>query len=455
MELSVLNNLFLFSLRICELTAIASFLSACKKRKEHRLINIGLTLTFAFLLMLSREMVYLIPDIENEFFYITFAYYSLLYAYIMVKFQISPNNGVYYLLLIFLCVHALRQTVMRLSFALHGVNFTVPEASVTLRIVYTALYFLLLQASFRLVNKSMHTNQKKSWRQLLWLYIAIIPVIYITNLGLIMGFEQTNLPLTTAIIAQVCSFCGLVVVMGYNNTLALGQKEIELARLEAMLQSQHEQYRLRKETVDILNRRYHDFKNHLLCLDVAEHGKEREEYIRQIEQEINAYDQLHHTGNEALDVVLISKGMECSQMGIRMILLLDGKLLSFLKPLAIATIFGNAIDNGIQALQYVEENKKELTIRVSEGDNWVILRFENYYSGRLRWHEGKLLSTKPDPDGHGAGISIIDLAVQEYGGNVSIDAAEDWFALNILFPKTKRDEDVSGSLTSFLDIKIP
>ncbi len=74
---------------------------------------------------------------------------------------------------------------------------------------------------------------------------------------------------------------------------------------------------------------------------------------------------------------------------------------------------------------------------------------------RLRWHEGKLLSTKPDPDGHGAGISIIDLAVQEYGGNVSIDAAEDWFALNILFPKTKRDEDVSGSLTSFLDIKIP
>lgn len=437
MHVEAINIAGLFLLRLAELVAVDCFMSGTKTRLGGKWANIALAPAFALLMTAARFLVYLIPGIANEFYYITFAYYSLFFLFLTAKYRLSAKSGTYHLLLVFLCVHGLRQTVGALARTfMNGVNPLAPmsEANIALRIFVIGVYFVLCCATFRVVKGHMRHGKERMWKQLIWLLIGTVPVMYLTNLGLIMGFSQSEIPLLTTIVAQICSYCGLVIVLGYDNTLALHENEQEIIRMEMMLESQKEQYRLKRETVDILNRKYHDFKNQLLYLGAKGPSATQKAYLNDIEEDIHRYDALYQTGNEALDIILTNKGMECAQNGIRLLLLMDGSLLGFMRPLALVSIFGNAIDNAVSALETVEAGHRELTIRTSQAKDWIILRFENKYATPLKWQNGRLLSTKPDPEAHGHGLSIIERIAGEYGGNVSIDATADRFALNILFP---------------------
>lgn len=368
-NIEITNSLFLFFLRALELSAVDYFMAGVETRRKRVWANIALNFIFAFLMIGSRYLVYMIPGIESEFFYITFAYYFLVYLFLLTKYKISSREGAYDLLLIFLCVHVLRQTVGRVARSIHGVNplTNMIITAIPLRILYIGIYIGLCCVTYYVIKKRIHYNREKTWEQIIWLLIAVVPVMYLTNIGLVMGFDQALSPLSAAIVAQICSYCGLVILVGYDNTLALNEKRQEIIRMEAMLKSQIDQYQLRQETVDILNRRYHDFKNQIMYLDMSEPSAVQKAYLKDIEDDIRRYDMLYRTGNEALDIILTNKGMECSRSGIRLLLLMDGSLFNFMKPMDLVALFGNAIDNAVEALEAVASNRRDIIIRTTKG----------------------------------------------------------------------------------------
>lgn len=444
-NIEIINSLFLLLLRALELFAIDYFLAGVETRRKYLWMNTALNFVFASLMIAARYLVYMIPGIESEFFYITFAYYFLVYLFLLIKYKISSREAAYDLLLIFLCVHVLRQTVGRVARSLHGINpltyMTAP--AIPLRILYTIIYFILCCVTYYVIKKRIYYNKEKTWEQIIWLLIAIVPVMYLTNIGLVMGIDQALSPLSAAIVAQVCSYSGLVILVGYDNTLALNEKKQEIIRMESMLKNQMDQYKLRQETVDILNKRYHDFKNQIMYLDIAGPSAVQKAYLKGIEDDIRRYDMLYRTGNEALDIILTNKGMDCAKKDIRLLLLMDGSLFNFMKPMDLVALFSNAIDNAVEALETVAPNRRDLIIRTTKTEGWIVLRFENEYATELKWRGGKLLSTKEqNAELHGQGISIIENTANEYGGNISIDANESQarFALNILFPVSSADE---------------
>lgn len=70
-------------------------------------------------------------------------------------------------------------------------------------------------------------------------------------------------------------------------------------------------------------------------------------------------------------------------------------------------------------------------------EEFLILRFENYYEGSLKVKEGRFLTTKKEKEFHGYGIKSIRYTVNKYDGAVSIDTKENWFDLKILIPMKK------------------
>ena len=127
--------------------------------------------------------------------------------------------------------------------------------------------------------------------------------------------------------------------------------------------------------------------------------------------------------------------MECRKNHIELLLFIDGKQLAFLHQLDIVTIFGNAIDNCIEAVIKLPKDCRAITVRMHEYDTWLVVSFENSFEGDLRWKEHKLISTKTDGNEHGYGLASIENVVEKYGGNVTVDSCGTQFFLTILFPK--------------------
>lgn len=112
----------------------------------------------------------------------------------------------------------------------------------------------------------------------------------------------------------------------------------------------------------------------------------------------------------------------------------EGKLLDFLSPVDMYTLFGNALDNAIEASMSLPEEVRNVSVTVRRQMGSVFIQVENYFSRPLRMEGGKLLSTKKDAVNHGYGLESIRQVAARYGGTVDISTQEDIFTLSILLP---------------------
>ncbi|MBP8997541.1 MAG: sensor histidine kinase [Anaerolineaceae bacterium] len=428
--------LILFLLRLGELTSLTFFLSPILKRKKGRLF-IPLVILFAsLLLVVINEMVYHV-DWEGEFVFMSFLYYPIILLFLMTVYNISLKEGLYFLLLYFLSVHALRILVIQGMSAYFHLSFLAAEITFLENLVITALILIFLNIVFWLLKPFVfrHPDHHLTWYQLGFSFIATIPVIYMTNLFLVMRVNISEIPFSALAIGLVCSICGMVIVIGYNNTLALAKDKKDVAVLETLLATQEKQYQLKKETIDLINAKYHDLKKQIKIIAAIDSIDERETYLENIKNQISVYDAFHNSGNDTLDIVLADKDMECRKAGINLLTFIDGAKLDFLRPLDIVTIFSNALDNSIEAVKMLSESERTISVRMREYDTWMTINFENPFNGKVKWKGERLISLKLDSDEHGFGLLNIKKAVSGYGGNVTVEAQSNQFILTILFPK--------------------
>lgn len=209
----------------------------------------------------------------------------------------------------------------------------------------------------------------------------------------------------------------------------------ELEAMQNVLQNQYLQYTQSKESIDLINYRYHDLKHQIAFLRSESDPKKREAFLDRMEDEIRQYEAQNKTGNSVLDTVLTTKSLYCAKNGITFTCVADGTLLSFMDVTDICSIFGNALDNAIECEMKIPEQEKRLIhVTVSRQKSFLILRFENYYEDALSYEEGHLVTTKKEKSCHGYGLKSIRYTVNKYDGAVSINTQENWFDLKILIP---------------------
>lgn len=169
----------------------------------------------------------------------------------------------------------------------------------------------------------------------------------------------------------------------------------ELESVQNVLQNQYVQYKQSRESIELINYKYHDLKHQIAFLRSEDDPKKREEYLNRMEDEIRQYETQNKTGNKVLDTVLTTKSLYCAKHGITFTCVADGTLLDFMDVMDICSIFGNALDNAIECeLKIPDKEKRLLHVTVSKQKNFLLLRFENYYEGNLEYQEGKLVTTK-------------------------------------------------------------
>ena len=227
-----------------------------------------------------------------------------------------------------------------------------------------------------------------------------------------------------------CNFTGLCYQYGIF-TFSLLQNEQK--RIEELLRQSADQYQISKETIEMLNIKCHDLKHQIR--QFRSQGMIDEESLSEMEHIIDAYDCNMKTGDSTLDIILTEKSLLCNRKNIKFTCIANGFELSFMNPCDLYALFGNAVDNAIEAVENVEDPEKKyigLTVRLV--GKFYSVHLQNYTREKVSFENGLPQTGKPDKNNHGYRVKSMQMLVKKYGGEISFIQEGDIFNLNMILP---------------------
>ena len=217
----------------------------------------------------------------------------------------------------------------------------------------------------------------------------------------------------------------LILQFGVMERARLSRDVDEMRR---MLRQQRAQYEAGKSSMELVNEKYHDLKALLRSF----HGQIPAGQMEKLEKGVQEYDVYIHTGNAALDVLLTERRALCAGRGIELTTLVHGPDLAFMEELDLYTLFGNALDNAVEAVgRLPEDRQKFISLTVTREGNMVSVHMENPFAGQLTFADG-LPRSQRDPRYHGFGMRSMERIVQKYGGTLSAGQQDGVFSLDML-----------------------
>ena len=146
------------------------------------------------------------------------------------------------------------------------------------------------------------------------------------------------------------------------------------------------------------------------------------------------YDSIVKTGNEVLDTILTEKSLKCGKNDIQLTCTVDNSNLDFISISDLYSLFGNIVENAIEAVLKIDDKKKRvICLNVKQTEKLLSVHIENYYAGEITF-VGGLPQTKKDVRFHGFGMKSVRMIAEKYGGNVIARTDGDLFKLDILVP---------------------
>lgn len=294
-------------------------------------------------------------------------------------------------------------------------------------IVYALAYFLFA----RRINK--YQDLKVNNVSFMLLAAAIVLVDILLNAIVIYNSQvlYDKIYLTVSYIYNIlCCIFAISIQFGL-----LFRKKIqhELETVQRMLHEGQSQYELSKENIDLINLKCHDLKHQIRLIGKSDSLKAGT--IAEIEDAISIYDSGVKTENEALDIILTEKSLRCRKHNIKLTCIADGKCLNFMGVADIYTLFGNAIDNAVEAVIKLDDpDKRFVRLKLSAKNRMVSVRLENWFDGQLEFAGSLPLTTKEKNGYHGYGMKSMKFITEKYGGDLSVRVVGHLFVVEMLLP---------------------
>lgn len=228
--------------------------------------------------------------------------------------------------------------------------------------------------------------------------------------------------------------CLLVLQMQFQK---LRQKKIleDYDVIQKILEKEQMQYKHLKDNMNIINVKCHDLKHQLRAIRHDEHSDLKE--LKQVEQAISIYQTAARTGNETLDIVLMDKLLYCDRYGITITCIADGSSISFMSEVDVYSLFGNALDNAVTAVEQLPPPLRDIKLTIKNIGDVVTVRVENHFEGKIRLEDGVPVTTKKNKFYHGYGFLSMQMIAAKYNGKVKVDVDGDKFILNVVFVNPK------------------
>jgi hypothetical protein len=315
------------------------------------------------------------------------------------------------------------------------------------RIIYYIFYLLAAGAIYYFFMRKLlkKMDGAKIDRRVLALSVIVLTVtiilcsvedVYFAKLSL---ERRAKYPTTEIyILRQSGNFfsvlCCTIVISLISGALEEQNLKREVEYLQHTVRQGERQYEISKDTIDLINVKCHDIKYKLGSV-LAAGQTPSAKTIDDLNRSISIYDSRIETGNNLLNVLLTEKSLYCEQNGIRLSCMADGRKLSFMEDGDLYCLFGNIVDNALEAVKSIgEKERRVVNIVVKAKNDMLIVQEENYFNGEISFRDGLPVTTKENKDYHGFGMRSIRMITRKYEGELSAFVTDRVFHLNIIFP---------------------
>ncbi len=176
----------------------------------------------------------------------------------------------------------------------------------------------------------------------------------------------------------------------------------------------------------------HDINNHNIAIKAFfENGDCTAglEYMKNIGQQLNITNDIIETGNVALDAIINAKKTVAQNKGFEFITNIQIPENVFVDETDLCTIFGNALDNCIEACEQITNRERKISVSIVYDDNSLICKITNT---AINLDNDLLTTTKQDKENHGFGISNIKAALSKYNNVCRFKQTETEFILSFV-----------------------
>lgn len=295
--------------------------------------------------------------------------------------------------------------------------------------LYGVTYFLF----YKFVSPRIKRSDNMQLRSSSMFALVVLIIVFDVIISALAAEHSVQLfDKTYAILIDVLNLFCCMLALYIQFSIALVRKlERDLDMVNKLYEQEAHQYGLIKENIERIDIKCHDLKHQIRKIgrksDVAADA------IAEMEEVISVYDSRVKTGNEALDIILTEKSLLCNNEHITLSCIADGGLMSFMSDGDIYAMFGNLVDNAIEAVMGLDEGDRSIGLKVREELGMVYVNIYNRYSGEVTFSGGLPQTAKADKTAHGYGLKSIAMLVRKYDGELHIDADGGVFSVSIVF----------------------
>ena len=180
----------------------------------------------------------------------------------------------------------------------------------------------------------------------------------------------------------------------------------------------------------------HDLEKHFLAIktmSVAGNCNGINQYIEDVfDSKLDAVQKIVFTDNDIFNAIINTKLEMCKQKGIFPSINISNDAISFIKVSDMSVLFGNILDNAIEAAEKTDE--KIIILNVQLQRDYVSIYIENSYNASFS--DINLKTTKKGQAKHGFGTKIIRKVVEENDGMIQYFINDSgMFCCDILYKK--------------------
>lgn len=180
----------------------------------------------------------------------------------------------------------------------------------------------------------------------------------------------------------------------------------------------------------------HDFSNHIIALKGyfdSNDCMKGLEYINKLNSMVKCGNEVIETGNTALDAILSTKKAMAESKSIIFVTQIQVPENIGVDAVDLCVIFGNALDNAIEACEKVPVEDRKISLTIICKGNSIFCKIVN---AAPEAKKGALKTSKNDKNNHGFGIENIKLALEKYNSEPTINYNGTEFILKfVIFTK--------------------
>ncbi len=286
-----------------------------------------------------------------------------------------------------------------------------------LEVTFSALIIIFFY--YMVINRIMKKSNIPYSRAQYIFYSIILGYSFINMLVIIEIFAQGQINYLCMINMGCIVLADLYLLYFVKMADEKSYYENQVKELEQQANIQYEYYLAQTKKYDKTVQILHDVKKHIKAIENLYATCQEQtagEYINEIGDLLKPLIPIQYTGNPILNILLTDKEMLMKDKGISMEIKIDNVSLDFVEPIDVTTIFGNLIDNAIEAAEKAEGDR-HIYIKIGSRHQMISIRIENSCNN-VRWKNDMPISMK---EKHG-GIGLLNVksSIEKYDGSLKL-----------------------------------